>query len=186
MRHWPRDQSCLVRKSLRANTRGKDVSGLATRNDRMCSKREASKELPRRLSRITMEITTSLGSHTVAARFLRRLFRFHLAPPIPHRTDDVCAVVFSSLLPPFFPLSRASEGEKLHMYKRIREKASDISRLSYGFLCSSRGTFMFLISVLIFFKSLFFLTPSCRAQEDLYNISFKSSTQNRVAYIIQV
>lgn len=99
MRHWPRDQSCLMQKSLRANTRGEDVSGLA-RNDRMCSSQER-RELPRRLSRITMEITTSLGSHTVVARFLRRLFRFHLAPPIPHHTDDVCAVVFSSLSPPF-------------------------------------------------------------------------------------
>lgn len=92
MRHWPRDQSCLVQKSLRANTRGEDVSGLA-RNDRMCSSQER-RELPRRLSRITMEITTSLGSHTVVARFLRRLFRFHLRY---HTIPMMCVPSYSLL-----------------------------------------------------------------------------------------
>lgn len=148
MRHWPRDQSCLVQKSLRANTRGEDVPGLA-RNDRMCSSQERRERLPRRLSRITMEITTSLGSHTVVARFLRRLFRFHLAPPIPHHPDDVCAVVFSSLLPPFRvrPKVKSCTCTSADTWESERY----ISRLSYGFLFSSRGTFMLLISVLIFF-----------------------------------
>lgn len=115
------------------------------------------RELSRRLSRITMEITTSLGSHTVAACFLRRLFRFH-SPLRYYTVPMMCVplVVFSSLLPtypPFLPLSRA-EGEKLHMYELIREKANDISRL-YSFLFSSRGIFMFFIAASIFLNHYF-------------------------------
>lgn len=156
------DQSCLVRKSLRANTRGKDVPGLAARNDRMCSsKREAPKKLPRRLSRITMEITTSLGSHTVPllASFVgysvsTSHLRYHTAPMmcVPSYSLLFCRPSARFRVRPKVKSCTCTSGY-------VRKRAIYLGSPVWFSLLEPRDLYVSHFC-LDFFQSLLFLTPS--------------------------
>lgn len=105
-----------------------------------CSSRErgVTRAPFRRLSRITMEITTSLGSHTVAVAFFVGHFvsthAFDTAPP--------SVPPYSLLFPIYLLLSfsfRASIRSKVeHARAEIREKANDPGLL-YGFVLPRRA-----------------------------------------------
>lgn len=124
------------------------------------------RELSRRLSRITMEITTSLGSHTVAACFLRRLVPFPLAPSILHRTDDVCLPSYSLL---FCLFTRPSSRFRVPKMKSCTCTSGYVRKQSiylgfrivffFFFFVESRGLCVF-HCCLDFFKSLFSLSPA--------------------------
>lgn len=129
--------------------RGEGVLGLAVRNDRMLVERASQSHEGSSAGYlgITMEITTRLGSHTIAvASFVGRFVSTCASDTAPRSLGAAVSSSFTYLVSPFRVLPYGRRWNA-HMHGRTREKANDL-RLSYSFVPSaSRGAIAFLIAI---------------------------------------
>lgn len=127
----------------RANIRGEGVLGLAARNDRMLVERASQSHEGSSAGYlgITMEITTRLGSHTIAvASSVGRFVSTRASDTAPRSLGAAVSSSFTYLF--FSPFRVLPYGWRwsAYMHGRTREKANDPG-LSYSFvpLAKPRG-----------------------------------------------
>lgn len=188
MRHWPRDQSSLVQIFCK-QTRAAKMCPASLREMIGCARPREERlrgSLPRRLSRITMEITTSLGSHTVAAcfpfvgcsvstrTFDTTLYRWRVRRPysLPFCLSTCLLRPLSSR---FRVRPRGRRWKLAHVRANIREKASNINTSAYSFVLSEpRSRFSIFLNHEIIISSVtdIFVAPSATRSPQCVVFSF--------------